>query len=143
MLNGKANGVPVGTHDDLGDVWVLALAQGQTFVGRRSGEMMTDDWFVLSPVYAVQVNAAPGPQGGMMIMHNAVPVVLLASITKLRIGPDAIIVPLETLSKHEQNVMRQAIARAEQMVQEMRSSQSGIALVPQMPNLPPIGGGRR
>ena len=106
--------------------WAICIAHGRVFFGRR-GLVERD----LSPVFALDSGVAlqQGPQGTQLARPcMCTPVLGLPSIKALTMPADAIWIDMSELSRDDQAALANARHLGEQMVQQMRAAESGIAI---------------
>lgn len=113
----------LGAHPD----WVIVRDGGMWLVGKR--DLLGP---VLSPVFELtnQVHQADSG-GGILLTYGAQPLMLLASIETWRMTPDANVWPVKGCSAEKH--IRDAIERAQGMVQSMRAQQAGLVIAREMP----------
>jgi hypothetical protein len=97
--------------------WVIAILGSRSIigkVGRGSG--------ALCPVYDLVTELHP--QQGPAYM--AFPLLFLSSLRSVTLPPDAITIPVESLSHAERGMLARVVAQAEEMTGKLRAVESGI-----------------
>jgi hypothetical protein len=108
----------------------VVVAHGMRFVGCVVSRTLDPDRphsiMTLSPVYELQVQMGPNGQGGVVIGHSAVPVMLLPSWDSLDVPPGAIVQMASELSPRDRATLKSAMAQAADLTNQLRLAQSGI-----------------
>ena len=118
--------------------WVLAMVGGSWVVGKRattivfSGIRSLDDALppLLSPVYDFQVQVQQGPNGQAGIRHTAFPLAFMPSLSSMQLPASAVVYEVASLSDADQKTIMAAVTDGERIAQQIRASQSGIAIAP-------------
>lgn len=105
--------------------WVIVRDGGMWLVGKPSVSEP-----VLSPVFELTNQVQQTPQG-ITLNYGAQPLMLLASIDTWRLSPDANVWPVKGCAAEKH--IRDAIERAQAMVQAMRAAQAGLVIAREMP----------
>ena len=102
--------------------WEIFFVGARTLIGKRDGQRGS-----VTPVF--QLERAPTPQG----MQTIVFPVGWFPVRELRLPADVMSVPVSSLGPAEQKMLAQSVAKADEMLQQMRAASSGIAIASTMP----------
>lgn len=105
--------------------WVIVRDGGMWLVGERGPLGL-----VLSPVFELTSNMQQTPQG-FALTYGAQPMMMLASIDTWRLSPDANQWRVQGCAAEKH--IREAIHRAQNLVQTMRAQQAGLVIAREMP----------
>ena len=113
--------------------WTIAFAGGMTFIGKlvefeTIGASAKPCPRRLSPVYQLNVNVQQVAKDKVRIVFSAQPALLLPSFDSLDVD-GAVLKPVGELGDRDRKELQEAVAIGEQMVLQMRASQSGLSLV--------------
>ena len=115
----------------LGPVLELQINIVQTPLRDPQGNLM--------PLKDPQGNLVPGPDGRpqaivqTQVVHTTVPVMFLSSLRSVELPEGALIVPVAELSREDRNRLLMAVKQGEAIQQNMRSADTGVALVSALP----------
>jgi len=93
----------------------------------------------LMPLKDPHGNLVPGPDGRpqaivqTQVVHTTVPVMFLSSLRSVELPEGALIVPVAELSREDRNRLLMAVKQGEAIQQNMRSADTGVALVSALP----------
>jgi len=123
-MNGAAQSRPL-------DGWVIVLG-GRTLIG-----LLDARGVFVEPVYELQAQIVQ--QGQQMgIAHQVLPVMLLASVRRIKLPIERTVIECETLSVPERRSIWAAVQRCEEMIGQMRAADAGLTVVPAGARLPPL-----
>lgn len=134
ILNGADTGPLAG--------WSIVCVQGHTLIGkfdigRFDGIQHLDPAFALTCVMQmVQPDPRQAPQ--LMTMRQVTPFLTFPSIRTIDVPLDAIVIPIETLSRKERVELARSVDSCEQLIMAMRAQESGITVAPAGAKLPPM-----
>jgi hypothetical protein len=108
--------------------WVIALVHGRTLIGRPKDRD-------LDPVYELQalmqfVQPRPDQPPQLMTMRQVLPLLTYASLRRISLPADAVLIQVASLSKQERRELAKSVEACEQMIGAMRAQESGIVLPP-------------
>lgn len=109
--------------------WLIVRDGGMWLLGKR--DLLGP---VLSPVFELHCQVQQTPQG-VAVTHIAQPIMLIATIDTWRMSPDANTWPVKGCSAEKQ--IRDALLRAEGVLQSMRAQQAGLVIAREMPKARP------
>jgi len=126
------------------DEWILVVAPVQ-WVGKIAprpptggGPLSEPLPLYLSPVYELEAFMVEAPGARRGVVHMAMPVTSLLSITGLPLPDNSVSLNVSTLSAADQGAIRGAVERVEGLVEEARAAQAGIQLARPGARLPDI-----
>jgi hypothetical protein len=136
ILNGADTGPLAG--------WSIVCVQGHTLIGKHAFYDINqrtiariDPGFALTCVMQmVQPDPRQAPQ--LMTMRQVMPFLTFPSIREINVPLDAIVIPIETLSRKERVELARSVDSCEQLIMAMRAQESGITVAPAGAKLPPM-----
>ena len=131
VLNGRDHGPNLAG-------WCIFQAAGGPYLGTHSP-------LSGAPVahYSLQVQMQSRPDGQLVVLYSAWPILMLSSIRDVGLPGDVITIPLDSLDAEDRGRIVAAVAQCDQMIANMSAAKAGITLAPAGVKLPPAPRGAR